>query len=295
MIRKLSYILFVCMLFAACGKPKFIPEKELSKIMTDIFMANSYSNMHIQGIASDTIDIYTPVLGKYGYGISDLQFTLDEMSKRKSSRLTAVVDASVSDLQSRVNFFKAREEMFDEIDAIVKEVYVDTVFVYDTLIKVNKNNAAANNFKYKVIPGTYNVSYNYFIDTADQNTYISSRYHIIDTAGKSRSVRSITLKDKGKTGKVEFSLGTNMGSDTLMINFIDNFSRLKAPVITIDSMLITHSEPLDTLRRRMIYELWGIDRRHYNKYTDAETEKDSLALDVLFPLGDGPEAAADVR
>lgn len=93
MIKRLICLLCVAVTAAACNRPRNIPDEKLIAITREIFLANAYRDSPKSGFSqADTVDFYTPIFEKYGYKPSDLSYTINNLSRRKSVRFTDILE-----------------------------------------------------------------------------------------------------------------------------------------------------------------------------------------------------------
>ena len=76
-MRRLFCLLAALLVFAACDKPKNIPDDKLTAIVGDLFLANAYWDIHGDyRFIRDSIDIYSPIFEQYGFTPKDFMFTI---------------------------------------------------------------------------------------------------------------------------------------------------------------------------------------------------------------------------
>ena len=96
-MKRLIYIL-VSGLLLACSGYKIIPDEQLALIFHDAFLSNAY--MQHRGMRPDSLNLYEPIFAKYGYTTADVQYTIGNFSKRKSARLSDVVEQAIKLLET---------------------------------------------------------------------------------------------------------------------------------------------------------------------------------------------------
>ncbi len=100
-MRRLFCLLAALLVFAACDKPKNIPDDKLTAIVGDLFLANAYWDIHGDyRFIRDSIDIYSPIFEQYGFTPKDFMFTIENLSKRKSVKFTDILQAALDTLQA---------------------------------------------------------------------------------------------------------------------------------------------------------------------------------------------------
>ena len=81
---------FVVLLFlVACDSPKTIPNDDLANIFHDALLTNAYISQ--KSVKYDSLNIYEPILAKYGYTKEDMQYTLENFLRQKSAHLSDVI------------------------------------------------------------------------------------------------------------------------------------------------------------------------------------------------------------
>lgn len=153
----------------ACSRHKIIPDKTLALIFHDAFLTNAYINN--QGVDLDSLDVYDPIFAKYGYTSEDVQYTIGNFSKRKSARLGNVVEVAIDMLEEEGKFYEKEVAVLDTIDNIARRTFTRTVYE-DSLIRVGR---LRDTSRLRIVvdgirPGDYEVSFDYKVDSLDDNT-----------------------------------------------------------------------------------------------------------------------------
>ena len=81
------------LLAAACARHTIIPDETLAMIFRDAFLSNAYISE--ERIPTDSLRIYEPIFARYGYTTDDVHYTIGNFSKRKSARLSDVVERAI--------------------------------------------------------------------------------------------------------------------------------------------------------------------------------------------------------
>ncbi len=238
------------LLLAACGGPKIIPDKELAQIFHDVYLVNAYVGQH--GFRRDSINIYEPIFAAHGYTSEDVQSTIGNFAKRKSARLSdEVVEVAADMLEREGRYYRRRVEIRDTIILIAKKRYAETVYS-DSLISVRRISDTAR--LRIVLPGvrrgSYEVSFNYRLDSLDRNPSLRSNIFFVDSTGmrigsnqqrmtqRGRSIISATLNSGGYLRDMVLMLG-------------EYPKNLTAPHLTIDSLRVTYYLPDDEAVARL--------------------------------------------
>lgn len=240
-----SILAFGFLLFlAGCGKPKTIPDDKLGKIFEEIFLANSYYSSVGSRKQADTVDMYRPILKKYGYKVQDLTYTIENYSKRKSKRISDVVEASIRSLESRERYYAELVTKQDTLEAralrkFARRVYYDTVeaqvFGLDDTAKLR--------IEIPVREGNYQIDIAYMIDSLDRNGRSSSVYELLDSSGVVTGRHSRGLSTRVPS-TISMSADAKPGDRTLRIRFAGYGPNMKSPHVTIDSVRIIYTLPV---------------------------------------------------
>ncbi len=281
-IKTIGLAVAAAILLASCG-PKKISDREMTDILFDIFLMNGYVTNMPYKIRTDTVDIYEPLLADYGYTVEDFLYTLNRMAMKKSSRLSELLKNATHRLQAEDRYFTAREKMWASIDSAAIAAYNDTVYRMDdrTLRFDSKDKADSMKFSIPVSPGKYRLTYKYFIDTLDQNTYYNLRYNFRTTHDRVAGSGSRVLT-KRRPAAIEVQIDSDPNYTTLEINLVNASNLTHKPYVTVDSVYIVYHEPLETLRRRITRRYLGFDSENHLPYEP--NEEDSVALRTVPPL-----------
>lgn len=166
--RHILSMVVMAAVVVGCKGPKEIPNDTLVNIFHDAYIANAY--MSEAGIREDSLQLYEPIFQHYGYTMDDLQHTLKTFNKRKSAMLSDIMSDVYERLNSESRIEAAKMIVLDTIDNLAKRTYARTIYS-DSLIRA-KNLSDTTKLRIKIedlVPGEYTVSFNYLIDTLDEN------------------------------------------------------------------------------------------------------------------------------
>lgn len=152
----------------ACSGPRTIPDNVLVEIFHDAYIANAYIDEC--SINSDSLYIYEPIFERYGYTMDDLQHTIMTFTERKSAMLSDLMYDVNKRIDEEAKIESRKMIILDTIDNIAKRAYTRTIYS-DSLIRVKR---LRDTTKLRItidslIPAEYTVSFNYIIDTLDEN------------------------------------------------------------------------------------------------------------------------------
>ena len=133
-MKRLIYIL-VSGLLLACSGYKIIPDEQLALIFHDAFLSNAY--MQHRGMRPDSLNLYEPIFAKYGYTTADVQYTIGNFSKRKSARLSDVVEQAIKLLETEAEHLDREVSILDTIDNVARRTFRRTLYA-DSLVRVTR-------------------------------------------------------------------------------------------------------------------------------------------------------------
>lgn len=279
-------LIFVLPLLAGCNRPKDIPEDKLEDIVYEVFLANAYADMNSSIFIKDTLDIYTPILKKYGYKPADIKYTIQNYSKRKSVSFASVLEKVALRLEAETGVYKSRLALRDSVDNILAERYRTEVYRNDSLKIFRKpSNPEIPDLKIDVMPGRYVIEFSYYADTIPRGLSIQYRHYLENEDGSRTSYLSrIYRRGEWVNEKVETTVNPKAVSParTLNINFAQAVIREQdrnLPFrVEIDSVSIWHYLPVQDARDRFIDELIPF-----------------LDIEELMITYDGPEVIIPLR
>ncbi len=229
-------------LIAACTPHKIIPDEELALIFHDAFLANAY--ITTQSVDKDSLNIYEPIFARYGYTTEDVQYTIGNFSKRKSARLGDVVELAIEQLKTEEDIYEREVAALDTIDNVARRTF-SHIIVSDTLFHVKSlRDTAKLAYAIDVVPGDYNVSLKYEIDSLDKNEAGLRCRMWLDCADSTRAKIYTTTLRRLK----EYSITQNFVVDTThrrlrlqLMEFGDK--KPQKPSITIRDLEIKYTTP----------------------------------------------------
>jgi hypothetical protein len=243
----------------ACNRPQMISNKELAEIFHDAMLVNAYIQ-HNRQVELDSMNIYEPILAKYGYTKEDMHYTLNKISRQKSASLGNVADYMINTLTAESDVLAEKVAKLDTIDNVARRRY-EQVLLRDTAIVATTE---ADSTKLQItIPhaqkGIYRINISYTIDKEDKG--IGRRYYIDWMCGDSM-VRNITNGTliRGRKGRITAeawlatadSLADNIHIDLTRFNLKKN--RLKKHPMTIHEIEVIYSLNLEDAQERLLRE-----------------------------------------
>lgn len=236
-------VIVVAVLSAGCTKPKTISDEELSEIFCDMFVAGGYCT--IENFKTDSIDIYTPVLEQHGFAKRDLLYTLGSFSKRKSAKLSYVIDRAVEKLDAKSLIYQDKVTVLERIDSIATSRLSDTVLWRNHLSVNSFDDTARLRIGLKAAEGSYAVTMSYAVDTADHNRYIGGSVTLYRT-NRTKAVNNrfqLTLGGERARYATRFKADTSARSIELLL--ADYARYTDTPCVAFDSIAIVHYPPVE--------------------------------------------------
>jgi hypothetical protein len=256
----LCALLVVGSLFTSCSAPKIIPDDELSEIFHDVYLSNAYAAE--QRVELDSLSIYEPVFARYGYTSEDVQYTIGNFAKRKSARMSDVVEAAIKRLETESKFYKHRIFVQDTLRQIASREF-SRVVLFDPLIRVRRtaDTARMRRTIRDVKPGRYEITYHYLLDSVDTNNDIRATFYFIDSTGRKmyntvRSFRQLYGDEKLKGEDITLGMTASERHRTLVVN-MNGYSKkdFRRPSLTIDSLYVRYFLPDDIARDSLSHRL----------------------------------------
>lgn len=235
----------VALAVAACSGPKVIPDQDLVNIFHDAFVVNAY--MSEADITSDSLYVYEPIFIRYGYTMDDLQHTLTTINERKSSRISDIMSEVSRKLEQESKAEHRKIVVLDTIDNVAKRAYTRTVYS-DTLIRVNelRDTSKLRITLKDLIKGEYTVSFDYLIDTLDENRNSRVEVYLVvnDTTNSLRHTMMLSRYRDGKYSR-KFSADTQHKELYVNMYYHPKNEESKLPDITIRNFKIVRVLPTE--------------------------------------------------
>lgn len=258
----------VLLLAGSCSRSKVIADEDLRSIFKEIYIANAYCNNG--RIDYDSMDIYTPIFEKYGYRTSDMIYTINDFSKRKSSRLSDIINEAIDQLEKEYEWYQKKVNILDTIDMIAGERFKQIVYE-DSLITARR---IADTGKLRILipvkEGSYKVEYSYLIDSLESNGSLRTSHLLRDSAGRQISTSTNWMKKQNRQ-HYETKITVVPRAQVLEIRFGNYSKNLKTPSMRIDSLKITYYLPVDAARDSLTHLLVNyklmIDGKEYSELT----------------------------
>lgn len=287
-MKNLTIALVALMLLGGCSRPKAIPKDTLGEIFKEAFLANAYYGTYASTPA-DSLDIYGPILKKYGYTYKDLQRTVTDFSKQKSAKLSDIVEQAIKELEAELKYYDERVAVLDTIDARAARRFMREVYFAERIAARTIADTAKLRITIPVEPGTYRISYIYYIDSLDQNKSIRTVYTLIDSAGSQRNTNYNWLSPRARQTQ-STDIATTAADRKLQIVLGGYGAQMTKPHLTVDSLRVQHFLPIEVARDSLVRKFISLNIPPYG--TTQSAPQDSSAL-RLYPLWYDPVGSGD--
>ncbi len=244
-MKKIIYSLLLLLLVigGSCAKRTTIPDEELALIFRDAFLTNAYVLNH--DIHFDTLQIYQPIFDRYGYSAEDVAYTVGSFSKRKSARLSDVVERSIKMLEVGESHYKLESTILDSIDVIARRAATRSIFSRESIEYHQLKDSVEILIEFdSVVPGTYNLNFEYLVDTLDDNR---SSYRVMSwvEAEESDIMLATATSYLRKHSTEEFSRTIEIDTLTpkLKIKLAESYEYKRSPHVDFYNLDITYTPP----------------------------------------------------
>ncbi len=266
-MKRIFFILLVagCLAVAGalsgCSKPKIIPNERLARIFHDIYLVDAYAGRSSASLAAlDSLNIYEPVLAEYGYTSEDLRYTLGSFSKRKSARLSEdVVQRAVEMLRAESGAYDHRLAVVDTLSRRAGQRFKREVLFTRSIRVRSVGDTSRLRLVLPTVPGRYEVSFRYMIDSIEANDNLRTNIHLEDGRGRSLGSNSRRLiRNERSSEVIVLEADTTARRLVLDLNPYPRRDLLTPLSLRIDSLRVVYFLPdrvaLDSLFRLTIYE-----------------------------------------
>ncbi len=246
---KIFFVVAVALWGVSCGKTTIIPDDELTNITQEMFLVNAYAAK--QKINTDSLDIYTPILARYGYNQEDFFNTLANFTQRKSARFGDIIEAAISSLEWHANDYENKVRNLNYIDSLAQAMCKKEVYFAERVRVTRMKDTARLEVNVPIVDkGEYHLKYKYHIDTLDKNTLIQNVVLVVDGDEKPNyNTRNHMTRHTPK----DFFLKVmpKPGSQELRIKLADYTRKEERPYIIIDSVSVVYFPPVEEALRHM--------------------------------------------
>ncbi|MFR9602591.1 MAG: DUF4296 domain-containing protein [Rikenellaceae bacterium] len=247
----------VVLLFGGCSSHKIIPDNELALIFHDAFLANSIVTM--KGMKMDSINIYEPIFESYGYTTEDVQYTIGNFSRRKSARLGDVVERAIRILELEGGVYDAQVAVLDTIRSVSQRMSRREVISIDEIFVESMRDTSKLWLRLRDVEmGNYQISFDYLIDSLDENTgnYRNAFwFEGVDEMGSDmgQAERSVTYLQRGGVKSFKKNLEIDIEYDDMVMHVVDIMDKKGEPHFKIRDLKIEYT-PMAEVAEELLFE-----------------------------------------
>lgn len=244
-----------------CNKPRIIPDEVLSDIFRDAMLINAYYNVKSDQ-SPDSLNIYEPVFARYGYTAEDVQYTVDNISRRKNARLGDVAERMISSLDERMQYLNRESAKLDTIENVAFRRYTRALLGDTTIVaKTAADSTKLRLYLYNIHPGYYRFTSLYSLDSLDKSA--GRRYRIYfereDSTRREFSEGSLMRRAETQINQNHLLIDSEDDIARLVIDFYhfdDDMEKKKrtVPKITIHDIRVDYTPPAEYCMKRMLDE-----------------------------------------
>lgn len=244
-----------------CNKPRVIPDEVLSDIFRDAMLINAYYNVKSDQ-SPDSLNIYEPVFARYGYTAEDVQYTVDNISRRKNARLGDVAERMIASLDERMQYLNRESAKLDTIENVAFRRYTRALLGDTTIVaKTAADSTKLRLYLYNIHPGYYRFTSFYSLDSLDKSA--GRRYRIYfereDSTRREFSEGSLMRRAETQINQNHLLIDSEDDIARLVIDFYhfdDDMEKKKrtVPKITIHDIRVDYTPPAEYCMKRMLDE-----------------------------------------
>ena len=238
---RLAALLLLGLMAGACVRHKIISDEELAHIFHDAFLTNAY--VSTERLSLDSLNIYEPIFARYGYTTEDVQYTIGNFSRRKSARLGDVVEEAIRMLEEEGLRYEHEVAVLDTIDNVARRTFTRTVLA-DSLVRVRslRDTARLHIRLDSLLPGEYNLTVNYLVDSLDRNPGLRGSAWLIRTDGSRTSSYTFTMR-RNKEERFTRRYTADSTTRELHLNLFLPREGAKRPSVTLRDLEIRYTPP----------------------------------------------------
>ena len=243
----------------SCSRKKVIDDQTLAKIFSEAYISNAYLGIKYFNI--DSVQIYEPILDRYGFTPEDFRYTIGNFSRRKSAQLGRVLKDAEEQIKKIADVYEREVVILDTIQNVAVRT-MQRVVHKDSLISVKK---LADTSKLKLVidplqPGMYSVRYK----------YNCTKEQIKEKKGKKKdlSLRGVI--------NIETRTGTHANNYAYNLRDEENIRRTISTDTAAKRLVITFAKPADPTQKMRKPNITISD------FIIEYTPEEKLAIDSLF-------------
>lgn len=229
------------LLLSACARHKIIPDDTLAQIFHDAFLTNAYIGS--EGVKTDSLRIYEPIFARYGYTTDDVHYTIGNFSKRKSARLSDVVERAIDLLEDEGKRYNRQVAILDTIDNVARRSCTRTL-IADSMLRIESlRDTARLSYTLDVQPGEYRITMRYMIDSLDRNRRGLKATTWLERKDSTRANYYTTTlrRDREETFTRLFTVDTT--HRRLHLNLLGFYARPERPSMFVEELRVEYTPP----------------------------------------------------
>ena len=254
-----AFILLGALFAVACNKPKEVPDAVLGQIFHDAMLVNAYLNFNPY-FKQDSLNIYEPVFARYGYTTEDVQYTINNFSRRKSIRLSDVAEYMIGLLEEESALLKEQVARQDTINNVARRRFTRPILA-DTAVVVTE---AADSSRLRFViddprPGEYSIRGSYQLDSLDRVDGRRLYIYLQRESGNKQQLLNGMLQRRN-VGSFKHDYTIDIGDTTVnrlvvdLYHFSDFVKKRTVPKITIHDITISYTPPIEECVRLLFDE-----------------------------------------
>ncbi len=256
----------------SCRRHTIIPDEELAAIFHDAYVTNAY--IDFRHVKKDSLNLYAPIFARYGYTTEDVQYTIGNFSRRKSARLSDVVEMAIDLLEEEGKFYDREVAILDTVKNVALRTATEVV-MQDSLIHVSRlRDTVKLQFTIDTRIGQYELSYEYEIDSLDKNRRIQRHTWFEDKNGEQQQMQRSTLR-RNYVDRYSRIYYTDSTTQKLHLNLMVLTDEPKRPSMTVRNLRLTF-QPTEEEAIRLLHERQMQLRIFSDHFLRAARAKDSL-------------------
>lgn len=243
-------VVLAAMMMGCVARPKNIPNRELVSLIKEFLLVNAYATDVLFLNANDSTDLYTPVLSKHGYTIEDFEYTIGNLTKRKSAQISDIMEVAITELRTEADEKRILWNYWTKMVDKGKMLAMDTIFV-DSLLNSKKIGEEGMRWYFDDLqPGSYRLEYEYYIASRTQGERVYAELR--DVADSTHTINQWSLR-VGDTIKGSHPFTITKPTERAYISWRNRGNNTKALHMWVDTLRLSY-EPADTIAIRIMEE-----------------------------------------
>ncbi len=228
---------------AACSHQRIIPDEELAMIFRDAFLTNAYIGS--RHMPTDSLNLYQPIFARYGYTVEDVERTVESFSKRKSARLSDVVERAIALLDDEGGYYEREVAVLDTIAHVSSRALYRTLRC-DTLIRARRlaDSTLLRIELDSLRRGDYRITATYYVDSLDRNPGLRGGVWTECADGSRRNSYSFLLR-RGVEADFTRTFTADTAARKLIVSFAQFPRQRKELSVTVRDLKIEYTLPVD--------------------------------------------------